>query len=92
MAVRVVEERHPEVVILHGRDEVRLAGEGDPANTSGLSGAFVFPSYARALACAENIRAKNPTDLAISVSFTRLIWKATTALCVTHAPPGISSI
>ncbi len=32
MAVRVVEERHPEVVILHGRDEVRLAGEGDPAS------------------------------------------------------------
>jgi len=30
MAVRVVEERHPEVVILHWRDEVRLAGESDP--------------------------------------------------------------
>jgi hypothetical protein len=31
MAVRILKERHPEVVILHGRDEVRLAGEGDPA-------------------------------------------------------------
>ena len=31
MPVEVGEERHPEVVILHGRDEVRLAGEGDPA-------------------------------------------------------------
>ena len=46
----------------------------------------------RALACAENIRAINPTDLALSVSFTRLIWKVITALYVTHAPPGISSI
>jgi hypothetical protein len=31
MAVRILKERHPEIGILHGRDEVRLAGEGDPA-------------------------------------------------------------
>lgn len=29
--VRVMEERHPEVVILHGRDEVGFAGENDAA-------------------------------------------------------------
>ena len=31
MAVRIMEKRHPEVVILHRRDQVGFAGESDPA-------------------------------------------------------------
>ena len=31
IAVRILEKRHPEVVILHGRYETGLAGKSDPA-------------------------------------------------------------
>jgi len=31
MAVQILKERHPKVVVFHWRDEVGLAGEGDSA-------------------------------------------------------------
>ena len=53
---------------------------------------FRFPKLCTCAGMRRKYPAMNPTDLAISVSFTRLIWKAITALCMTHGPPGISSI